>query len=102
LNLSENYWQNPDHFHPDRFADGSREVPGSFFQFGMGPRKCLGYRHALAINRLTVASFLQKFTLELIDRSDNGTPYGIKTIGDAIFTPYTCPELILRNRHEKK
>ena len=70
-------------------------MPGSFFRFGMGPRKCLGYRYALAISRVVVASFVQKYSLQL---SDTGASTRVKTQGMAFFTPYICPEIIFYER----
>lgn len=95
LNFSEQFWENPDKFDPERFANGTKQVPGSFFRFGMGPRKCLGYRYALAINRLVVASILQKFTLELGQPSDL---LRVKAKGMTFFTPYLSPTITFYKR----
>lgn len=99
LNLSEHYWENPDKFDPERFANGTKQVPGSFFRFGMGPRKCLGYRYAMAINRVVVASVLQKFSLELGQPSDL---IRVKETGLFFFTPYLSPKIIFTSRNEKQ
>ncbi|XP_031571883.1 cytochrome P450 3A6-like [Actinia tenebrosa] len=95
LNYSEKYWKNPDEFKPERFAEGTRQVPGSYFRFGMGPRKCLGYRYALAITRIVVASVLQKYKISLADPL--GSPK-IKTRGMPFFTPYICTDVVFTER----
>lgn len=95
LNFSEQFWKNPETFDPERFANGTKHVPGSFFRFGMGPRKCLGYRYALAINRVVVASVLQKYKLELAQVGDTTT---VKTSGMTFFTPYLSPKVIFSER----
>ena len=95
LNFSDKYWKNPEQFNPERFADGAHQVPGSFFRFGMGPRKCLGYRYAEAINRVMVISVLRKYTLQL---SDVRAQPRIKTQGFPGSIPYVCPDVIFKDR----
>ncbi|CAB3989340.1 cytochrome p450 monooxygenase [Paramuricea clavata] len=95
LNYSETYWKNPEEFNPERFSAGRNPVPGSFFRFGMGPRKCLGYRYALAITRVVVTSFLQNFELQL---SETENCVKVKQAGMPFFTPYLCPEIVLQRR----
>ncbi|KAL9971159.1 hypothetical protein ACROYT_G023650 [Oculina patagonica] len=97
LNFSEKYWKDPNKFDPDRFANGARPTPGSLFRFGMSPRKCLGYRYALAISRVVVASVLQKYTLQLADPDATAR---VKTNGMTFFTPYLSPELVFNERHK--
>ena len=91
------YWENPDEFKPERFSAFRNTVPGSFFRFGMGPRKCLGYRYALAITRVVVASFLQNFELGLSE-SESKSSVKVKETGLSFFTPYICPEIVLQRR----
>ena len=67
----------------------------SFFRFGMGPRKCLGFRYALAITRVVVVSALQAYKLELVDPDG---PARVKTKGMPFFTPYLCPEIVFHER----
>lgn len=72
-------------------------MPGSLFRFGMGPRKCLGYRYALGISRVVVASVLQKYTLQL---SDPDATARVKTSGMTFFTPYLSPDIVFNERHK--
>ncbi|KXJ06566.1 Cytochrome P450 3A13 [Exaiptasia diaphana] len=95
LNFNDKYWENPELFQPERFSEGSRQIPGSYFRFGMGPRKCLGYRYALAITRIVVASVLQKYTIQLADPTAQER---VKTRGMVFFTPYLCPEIVFTER----
>lgn len=97
LNYSEKYWKDPDKFDPDRFTNGVRPTPGSLFRFGMGPRKCLGYRYALAITRVVVASVLQRYTLQLAQPDAKAR---VKTKGMTFFTPYLCPEIVFSERQK--
>ena len=99
LNFSEKYWENPEKFDPNRFAEGARQVPCSLFRFGMGPRKCLGYRYALVITRVVVASVLQKYTVQL---ADVDAPAKVKAKGITFDTPYLCPEIIFHERQSNK
>ncbi|XP_028412130.1 cytochrome P450 monooxygenase tcpC-like isoform X2 [Dendronephthya gigantea] len=95
LNYSPTYWNDPEEFNPERFSTGRQRVPGSFFQFGMGPRKCLGYRFALAITRVVVVSFLQNFQLRL---SENTSYEKVKKSGLVFFAPYISPDIVLERR----
>jgi thromboxane-A synthase len=48
LHRHPRYWQDPLSFRPERFLPGSAEEatrhPGAYFPFGLGPRKCIGWR----------------------------------------------------------
>lgn len=61
----QDFWENPEEFNPDRFADESSIHKCSYIPFGFGARQCIGmdlsYLEALAI----LALFLQKFDLHL-------------------------------------
>ena len=72
-------------------------MPGSFFRFGMGPRKCLGYRYAQAISRVVVTSFVQKRTFQL---SRPGATLKVKAQGVPCFTPYLCPQITFNDRQK--
>ena len=99
LNFSDKYWKNPEEFIPERFANGAHQVPGSFFHFGMGPRKCLGYRYAEAVTRVMVISVLRKYTLQL---SDVGAQPKVKTQGFPGSIPYVCPDVIFEGRQKRQ
>lgn len=65
----------------------------------MGPRKCLGYRFALAITRVVVVSFLQNYQLRL---SENQSSEKVKKSGMSFFTPYISPDIVLERRETAK
>jgi len=51
-------WEQPNHFNPERFSEGSRKFSSQYFPFGAGPRKCIGNNFAMfemiiAISELT-------------------------------------------------
>ena len=95
INYDETYWPNPEEFRPERFAAGQHHVPYSLFRFGLGPRKCMGYRLAHSIIEMIVIKLLQRFHLELADPSGK---LKIKTEGLPIGTPYLAPNIIFKHR----
>ncbi|XP_018897032.2 probable cytochrome P450 6d2 isoform X3 [Bemisia tabaci] len=66
INRDPKYFKNPDDFEPDRFSPENRGSmpPETFLTFGIGPRKCPGYRIGLHIAATFVASLLCKYTLK--------------------------------------
>lgn len=62
------YWENPEGFDPERFADGAgKDRPTlAYFPFGAGPRKCIGDTFALVEATLVMATLLRQFELELL------------------------------------
>ena len=61
------HWQNPDQFHPDRFAGGRKTPPFAYVPFGGGPRACIGAAFGQAEARLVLARLLQTHHFELRD-----------------------------------
>ncbi len=80
------YWENPDAFDPDRYADGaSREsLRQAYLPFSMGPRVCTGAGFAKQEAVIVLASLVRRYRFEplpdhvpdpvgrLTIRSDNG------------------------------
>lgn len=65
LHRNTKYWDHPDAFIPERFADEHRKkTTGYYFPFGAGPRMCIGNGFALYEMMLTVHSVLQKYHIE--------------------------------------
>jgi cytochrome P450 len=62
------YWENPERFDPLRFADGQEQTRPAYayFPFGGGPRRCLGFRFAMAQMPMVLATLLQCRRLELV------------------------------------
>ncbi|MEZ4884094.1 MAG: cytochrome P450 [Chitinophagales bacterium] len=67
-----NYWDNPEHFDPDRFTkEAMKERPAfSYFPFGGGPRLCIGQQFAYMEMQLVVAEMIRKFRIELVENQD--------------------------------
>lgn len=60
------WYEDPEAFRPERWADGLAErLPrGAFFPFGLGPRMCLGASFAEQMVRLVLALVIRRFRLE--------------------------------------
>ena len=59
---SKKYWDNPEEFNPDRFMNYGKYIVSNnaFTPFGMGTRKCLGEKYALASLFIYFTRFIQK------------------------------------------
>jgi cytochrome P450 len=62
------YFDNPEEFEPDRWADDlAKRLPTyAYFPFGGGPRVCIGKSFAMMEAVLVVATIAQKFKLTLV------------------------------------
>jgi cytochrome P450 len=62
------FWDNPNAFQPERFAPdrARRLVPGSYFPFGAGPRRCMGSHLATLETQLAVAAIASRYRVELM------------------------------------
>ncbi|MGW4329095.1 cytochrome P450 [Nocardia sp. NPDC004573] len=59
------FWDEPDRFDPDRFADEDckrRDRPG-YLPFGAGPRLCIGNNFAMVEIQLVIAMIMQRYRL---------------------------------------
>jgi cytochrome P450/predicted Zn-dependent protease len=67
LHRDPRYFENPDMFQPNRWADGlAQRLPKyAYFPFGGGPRVCIGSAFAMMNAVLTLATIAQKFRLAL-------------------------------------
>ncbi|MEZ5450456.1 MAG: cytochrome P450 [Thiolinea sp.] len=66
LHRHRNYWDNPDHFMPERFLDVNKR-PDKFLYlpFSVGPRVCIGKLFGLVEAVLAIAILAQRFRLTL-------------------------------------
>lgn len=64
------WFPDPLAFRPERWLDSaSTELPrGAYFPFGDGPRVCIGNQFAMLESALVLATILQRFQLEVIDK----------------------------------
>lgn len=62
------YFDKPEEFNPDRWADGlAHRLPKfAYFPFGGGPRQCIGMSFALVEATLLLAAIAQRFRLTLV------------------------------------
>jgi cytochrome P450 len=65
----QKYWQQPEHFDPDRFsAERERDIiPGTYLPFGLGPRVCTGRSLAMIEGPLLVVELLRKFRFTTLE-----------------------------------
>ena len=65
------YFDEPDVFHPDRWADGlAQHLPRfAYFPFGGGPRVCIGQAFAMMEAVLVLATVVQAYRLTLASQS---------------------------------
>lgn len=59
------FWDNPEEFKPERFLSERQMhiVPGSYFPFSIGHRKCVGYRFAEMEAKVLISMLLPIFRL---------------------------------------
>ncbi len=65
------YWDNPEHFDPERFSpEHSAGRPRfAYFPFGGGPRQCIGNELALMEIKLILIRMIQLYRFELVSKS---------------------------------
>jgi cytochrome P450 len=76
IHRNEKYYPNPEQFRPERFLADDPEAqtrhPYAFIPFGVGARKCVGYRLAMMEAILALARLIEKFEFSLDTRMHNG------------------------------
>lgn len=58
-------WPNPEVFDPNRFKEGTVIHPCAFAPFGLGERRCIGYKLALLEMKMVICDLLLSYELEL-------------------------------------
>lgn len=61
LQRSPDFWPDPNHFRPERFAQGARYNPFAYIPFSVGPRVCAGMNFGLDEAVLCLATLVRKF-----------------------------------------
>lgn len=59
-------WKDPEKFDPGRWEDESSIHPCAFAPFGLGERRCLGYKLALLEIRMFICDILLKFKVKTV------------------------------------
>ncbi|CAL1270231.1 unnamed protein product [Larinioides sclopetarius] len=69
IHHSEEFWEQPEEFNPDRFLPGSSAKlhSCSYMAFGTGPRSCIGQRLVNLTSKIILAKILHKFTVESVE-----------------------------------
>lgn len=71
------YWGDDAHlFKPERFEKENLERvhPYAFMPFTKGPRMCLGWRYAMMLMKIAIASFLRRFEVDTTRKFDEIEP----------------------------
>lgn len=66
LHHDPDYWTEPYKFDPERFREGVEIHPCAFAPFGLGERRCLGYKLAISEMKLSACSVLLKYRIKLV------------------------------------
>lgn len=62
IHRSEEYWEDPEAFFPERFKD-SKKHSSYYFPFGAGPRMCIGNNFAMYEMIMAVAELVRKYNI---------------------------------------
>lgn len=68
VHMDDEYWKNPNEFHPERFLDNDMNVRkmDHFMPFGQGRRRCLGDMLARACMFTFLVGIIQKFEIHSV------------------------------------
>lgn len=70
VHLDPEVWPDPLRFDPERFREGAEIHPCAFAPFGLGERRCLGYKLAILEMKYVLVGILPKFNIALISPQD--------------------------------
>lgn len=68
VHMDPDYYDEPEKFNPDRFANGELKVlkdKGVFFPFSTGPRICVAMRFAIAQSKAAIATIVRHFEISV-------------------------------------
>src|SRR4051812_18426433 len=71
------FWERPDAFEPERWAEEDRRPRFAFMPFSGGPRQCIGNNFAILEAVLILATLAQRFTPRLADGYLLQPEYGV-------------------------
>ena len=83
-NMSENDWNEPKSFKPERFIkDGAYQKPSHFLPFSTGKRACVGSNILKHVTFVTLANLMQKYTVDIPNVAEINIPVGrLAVVGD--------------------
>ncbi|KAJ8984174.1 hypothetical protein NQ317_017827 [Molorchus minor] len=77
LSMSDQLWEQPGKFLPERFVKEGRLIkPEHFLPFGGGRRSCMGYKMVQLVAFGILGGFLQNFTVLPVDNETYRVPIG--------------------------
>ncbi|CAG9760315.1 unnamed protein product [Ceutorhynchus assimilis] len=96
LNLSPEYWDDPEQFKPERFISASGTVvkPAHFIPFSTGKRTCIGQRLVQCFSFIIISTLLQKYDIS------PGSEIKIKP--SCVAVAPDCFKLILKTRNKNQ
>lgn len=59
------FWENPEEFNPDRFANNQSQKHKAYYPFGAGPRMCIGNNFAMYEMILAITEIISKYRISL-------------------------------------
>ncbi len=94
------YWENPEHFDPERFTKAKQKLqtPFTHLPFGGGPRGCIGSNYAMLQVLMILSDLLRKYDFELTPgQSIEARPMVILRPRDGI--RMTFSQTVAREKH---
>ncbi|KAF2363508.1 Cytochrome P450 [Trinorchestia longiramus] len=77
LNMSTEFWEEPEAFKPERFIkNGQFSRPAHFLPFSTGKRACVGSKILIHVCFVTLVNIMQKFTVSIPTNEDICLPVG--------------------------
>lgn len=75
IHKHKGFWEDPEVFNPDRFADNAGMKHKAYFPFGAGPRMCIGNNFAMYEMILAITEVMQHYMIK-----EKKTPIEIKPL----------------------
>ncbi|MDX1471626.1 MAG: cytochrome P450, partial [Flavobacteriaceae bacterium] len=63
IHHSNEFWDSPNDFNPERFSEGGNQYSSHYFPFGAGPRKCIGNNFAMFEMILAVSELVKRYKI---------------------------------------